>query len=59
MKYEGRWGPRAEQMLAAVWVAAAGRQAVTHAATWFDDQLAPMSREGTENPGLASSLRGA
>jgi hypothetical protein len=39
MKYDVRWGPRAEQMLAAVWVAAADRQAVTHAATWFDDQL--------------------
>lgn len=40
MRYDVRWGLRAEQLLAAVWLAAADRQAVTRAATWFDDQLA-------------------
>jgi hypothetical protein len=40
MKYDVRWGLRAEQMLAAVWLGAADRLAVTRAATWFDDQLA-------------------
>ncbi|CAN5197739.1 hypothetical protein BH10PLA2_BH10PLA2_23800 [soil metagenome] len=40
MRYDVRWGPRAEQMLAAIWLAADDRQAVTRATTWFDDQLA-------------------
>lgn len=40
MKYEVRWGPRAEQLLAAVWLAVPDRSAVTRAAAWFDDQLA-------------------
>jgi hypothetical protein len=40
MRYEVRWDARAEAELAAVWLAAADRLAVTRAATWFDDQLA-------------------
>jgi hypothetical protein len=40
MKYQVQWDARAERELAALWLAAADRQAVTRAATWFDDQLA-------------------
>ncbi len=40
MKYEVLWDARAEADLAAVWLAATDRQAVTGAATWFDEQLA-------------------
>ena len=40
MKYEVLWDARAESDLAAVWLAAADRQAVGRAATWFDYHLA-------------------
>ncbi len=40
MKYEVLWDARAEADLAAVWLAAADRQAVGRAATLFDNQLA-------------------
>ena len=40
MKYEVHWDAQAEADLAAVWLAAVDRQAVSRAATWFDSQLA-------------------
>jgi hypothetical protein len=40
MKYEVIWDAQAEADLAAVWLAALDRQAVSRAATWFDNQLA-------------------
>ena len=40
MKYEVLWDARAEADLAAVWLAATDRHAVTRASSWFDDQLA-------------------
>jgi hypothetical protein len=40
MKYEVLWDARAEADLAAVWLSAPDRRAVTDASTWFDDQLA-------------------
>jgi hypothetical protein len=40
MKYEVFWDAQAEADLAVVWLAANDRHAVTHAATWFDVQLA-------------------
>jgi hypothetical protein len=40
MNYRVEWAPRAEQQLAAVWVAATDRGAVTAAAHWLDDELA-------------------
>jgi hypothetical protein len=40
MKYQVRWDPVAEAELAAIWLAAADRHAVTRATKWFDDQLA-------------------
>lgn len=40
MNYEVVWGPVAEQMLAAVWLATVDRGAVTRASSWLDRQLA-------------------
>ncbi len=40
MKYEVRWDPTAESELAAVWLAASDRGAVTRAAAWLDGRLA-------------------
>lgn len=40
MKYDVAWGPRAEAMLAAAWLAAPDRAAVTRAASRLDAQLA-------------------
>ena len=40
MKYEVLWDARAEADLAAIWLAAADRQVIGMAATWFDYQLA-------------------
>jgi hypothetical protein len=40
MKYDVVWGPRAEAMLAAIWVAAPNRAAVTSAAARIDKRLA-------------------
>ncbi len=39
MRYDVVWGPRAEAMLAAVWMASPDRNAVTAAAEWFDARL--------------------
>jgi hypothetical protein len=40
MNYHVDWAPRAEQLLAAVWLAARNRGAVTAAAAWLDAELA-------------------
>jgi plasmid stabilization system protein ParE len=40
MRYEVLWGPIAIQQLAAIWLAAADRNAVTAAADWLDRWLA-------------------
>jgi hypothetical protein len=40
MNYRVDWAPRAEQLLAAVWLAAPNRVAVTAAAAWLDEELA-------------------
>ena len=39
MKYQVIWQLIAEDELAAIWLAAADRQAVTAVAAWFDSQL--------------------
>jgi hypothetical protein len=39
MKYEVHWNAWAEAELAAIWLAAADRVAVTRAAAWLDDHL--------------------
>ena len=39
MKYHVEWDERAEAELAAVWTAAADRDAVTAAVAWFDYRL--------------------
>lgn len=40
MRYNVAWGPRAEAMLAAIWLAAQDRAAVTRSASRLDAQLA-------------------
>lgn len=40
MKYTVIWGPRAEAMLADIWLTSSNRDAVTEAAARFDKQLA-------------------
>lgn len=39
MKYQVIWQPVAEDELAAIWLAAADRNAVSEAAVWFDSRL--------------------
>ena len=40
MRYQILWGPIAEQLLAAIWLASSDRNSIAHAAAWFDVQLA-------------------
>ena len=40
MSYDVVWGPRAEAMLADIWLAAEDRAAVSSASAWLDAQLA-------------------
>jgi hypothetical protein len=40
MKHDVRWDTKAEQELAAVWLAAADRAAVSRASAWLDGQTA-------------------
>ena len=39
MNYRVEWSPRAEQLLAAAWLAASERGAVSAAADWLDREL--------------------
>jgi len=39
MNYDVRWDATAENELAAIWLAATDRAAVTHAAAWIEGQL--------------------
>lgn len=39
MKYRVDWAPTAERQLAALWLAATDRRAVTAASAWLDDEL--------------------
>lgn len=53
MRYQVLWGPVAEQLLAATWLAAPDRNAVARAAAWLDEQLARAPRnlgESRESP---------
>ena len=39
MRYQVAWGPKAEQMLADIWLAASNRTVVTQASAWLEREL--------------------